>query len=182
MSWGSRINDPNDTLNNDPDFILNDPFRFLEFTKDKSTQYENIEFCEVEEGEECRLSPFCDDSVPGAAQAGHPGNDPDDIGNGLINVGLSGLAFTEVEPITFSDGPTGPFGLPLPSTFLKASGGDADPGGNLQNTIIFTPLGPETPSFESLDGSVGWSVFGQLYDTVTNTTQILFFGTESLSP
>jgi hypothetical protein len=182
LSWGSRINDPNDTLNNDPDFILNDPFRFLEFVKDPAVKYENIEFCEVSEGDECQLTPFCDDSLPGSSEAGHLGNSPGDIGNGLITVGLSGLAFTEVEPISFTDGPSDSFGASLSSTFLKTSGGDADPGGNLQGAILFTPLGPDTPSFESLNGTVGWSVFGQLYDTLTDTTQILFFGTESLGP
>jgi hypothetical protein len=182
LAWGSRINDPNDTLNDDPDFILNDPFRFLDFTKQAGIEYENIEFCEVSEGEACRLSPFCDDGIPGASQAGNSGNEPGDIGNGLIEIEFGGLAFTESDPITFHDGPTGPFGGLPASVFLKASGGDAPAGGNLQETILFTPLGPETPSFQSPDGSVGWSVFGQLYDTLTDTTTLLYFGTESLGP
>jgi hypothetical protein len=55
-------------------------------------------------------------------------------------------------------------------------------GGNLNEAIIFTPLGPETSPSESLDGSVGWSVFGQLYDTVTNTTTNLYFGTGGTGP
>lgn len=182
LAWGSRINDPNDLLNTDPDFILNDPFRFRDFSSDAKTQYENIEFCEVSEGEECRLSPFCDDSIPGAAQAGHDGNDPGDIGNGWIGIGLNGLAFTETQPITFTDGPVNGFGQVTSTTFLKASGGDAPPGGNLQQAILFTPLGPGTPPFQGPDGTVGWSVFGQLYDTLTNTTTNIYFGTESLGP
>lgn len=182
LMWGSRINDPNDLLNTDPDFILNDPFRFLDFTSASKAQYEEIDFCEVAEGETCRLSPFCDDSIPGAAEAGFPGNEPGDIGNGLILVGFEGLAFTETEPINFTDGPSNGFGQITGTTFLKASGGDAPPGGNLGQAILFTPLGPQTPSFQSPDGSVGWSVFGQLYDTFTNTTTILFFGTDSLGP
>jgi len=182
LAWGSRINDPNDLLNTDPDFILNDPFRFRDFRSDPKTQFEDIDFCEVSEGEECRLSPFCDDGLPGAAEAGNPGNDPGDIGNGLIGIGLSGLAFTETQPITFSDGPVNGFGQPTSSTFLMASGGDAPPGGNLQEAILFTPLGPETPPFQGPDGTVGWSVFGQLYDTLTDTTTNIFFGTESLGP
>ena len=180
LAWGSRINDPNDLLNTDPDFIFNDPFRFRDFRSDPKTQFEEIDFCEVSQGEDCRLSPFCDDGLPGAAEAGHPGNDPGDVGNGLIDIGFSGLAFTETEPITFQDGPVNGFGQLPSSTFLRASGGDAPPGGNLQDTILFTPLGPETPSSPGVDGSVGWSVFGQLYDTLTNTTTTLFFGTESL--
>jgi len=181
LAFGSRINDPNDTLNNDPDFILNDPFRRLEFNSDPEIDYENIEFCEVSEGENCRLSPFCDDSIPGCGGTA-PDGSGGDIGNGLLNVSLSGLAFTEVAPITFTDGPTGPFGNQSSSNFLEASGGDAPPGGNLQNTIIFTPLGPNTPPAQSPDGTVGWSVFGQLYDTVTDTTTIIYFGTETPQP
>jgi hypothetical protein len=182
LAWGSRINDPNDVLNTDPDFILNDPFRFLDFQQDSKIQYEEIDFCEVSEGEECRLSSFCDDSIPGAGDAGHEGNEPGDIGNGLINVGFDGLAFTETEPITFTDGPSDGFGGFSGTTFLEYSGGDEDAGGNLNEAILFTPLGPNTPSFESPDGSVGWSVFGQLYDTTTNTTTNLFFGSGGTGP
>jgi hypothetical protein len=182
LAWGSRINDPNDLLNTDPDFILNDPFRFRDFRSDPTTQFEDIDFCEVSEGEECRLSPFCDDSIPGANEAGGSGNEPGDIGNGLIDIGLEGLAFTETEPIDFNDGPTDGFGKFTSTTFLKHSGGDAAPGGNLNEAVLFTPLTPETPQFQSPDGSVGWSVFGQLYDTLTDTTTNIFFGTESLGP
>jgi len=182
LAWGSRFNDPNDVFNTDPAFVFNDPFRFLDFQQDSKIQYEDIDFCEVAEGEECRLSPFCDDSIPGAAEAGAPGNDPGDIGNGLIGIGFDGLAFTETTPISFSDGPADGFGGFTSSTFLEASGGDENAGGNLQEAILFTPLGPETPSFESLDGSVGWSVFGQLYDTTTNTTTNLFFGSGGTGP
>jgi hypothetical protein len=182
LMWGSRINDPNDVLNTDPDFILNDPFRFLGFTQDSKIQYEEIDFCEVAEGEVCRLSPFCDDNVPGAGEAGNARNDPGDIGNGLINVGFEGVAFTETEPISFSDGPSDGFGGFTGTQFLEYSGGDENAGGNLNEAILFTPLGPNTPSFESPDGSVGWSVFGQLYDTTTNTTTNLFFGTGGTGP
>lgn len=182
LMWGSRINDPNDVLNTDPDFILNDPFRFLGFTQGKKIQYEDIDFCEVSEGDPCRLSPFCDDNTPGASEAGFPGNEPGDIGNGLINVEFGGLAFTETEPISFTDGPGDGFGGFTGTTFLEYSGGDEDAGGDLNEAILFTPLGPNTPSFQSPDGSVGWSVFGQLYDTTTNTTTNLFFGTGGTGP
>jgi hypothetical protein len=174
LAWGSRINDPNDLLNTDPDFILNDPFRFLDFQPDPKVVYEDIEFCEVSDGEECRLTPFCDDSVPGAAEAGAPGNEPGDIGNGLIDVGLSGAGFTETEAITFSDGPAGPYGAVSAKVFLEASGGDEDMGGNLNESLLFTPLGPVSPTAPE-DGNVGWSVFGQLYDLATNTVTNLYF-------
>jgi hypothetical protein len=182
LAWGSRINDPNDTLNNDPDFILNDPFRFIDFSVDAKVQYEELEFCEVSEGQTCLIAPFCDENTPGALEAGHPGNTPGDIGNGLIEMDLGGLIFTEIQPIGFTDNPSDAFGNSVSSVFLHASGNGSPPGGNLNQAILFTPLGPETPHFQTPDGSVGWSVFGQLYDTLTNTTTVLFFGTESLGP
>ena len=178
VAWGSRINDPNDVLNTDPDFILNDPFRFLDFKQDAKIQYEDVDFCEVSEGDTCRLSPFCDDNIPGASEAGTEGTTPGDIGNGLINIDFEGLAFTETDPITFSDGPDDGFGGFTGTQFLEASGGDENAGGNLQEAILFTPLTPQTIPFKNPDGSVGWSVFGQLYDTLTQTTTTLFFGTE----
>jgi len=179
LAWGSRINDPNDTLNNDPDFILNDVFKYLEPKKDPEVIYENISFCEVSEGETCRLSPFCDDTLPGCPGSLDPNGNLGGIGNGLMEMSFSGLAFTETEPITFSDGPSGPFGQFVSGDFLEASGGDAPPGGYLQGAILFTPLGPNSPVTPGTDGTVGWSVFGQLYDTVTQTTTILYFGTNT---
>lgn len=184
VAFGSQVNDPYDLLNTDPDFILNDPFRYVEFTKAKPSEYENIEFCEVSEGDTCLLSIFCDNNVPGASSSPANGgaSQPGDIGNGLIGLDLSGLAFTEIEAITFSDGPTGPFNAPLSSVFLKNSGGDADPGGYLQDAILFTGIGSGTPNPMGSDGNVGWSVFGVLYDTTTNTSTVLYFGTEAPAP
>ena len=182
LEWGSRINDPNDTLNNDPDFILNDPFRYLDFTVDPKVQFEEINFCEVSEGETCLLSPFCDENSPGAADAGQPWNSPGDIGNGLIEVEVSGLMFTENEPISFSDGPVNSYGQMSARTFLRASGDGVPPGGNLNQAMLFTPLGPGSAPVQSPEGTVGWSVFGQLYDTLSNTTTVIFFDTQSLGP
>jgi hypothetical protein len=175
MNWGSRINDPNDVLNKDPDFILNDPFRYLEAQKNPKIIYEDIEFCEVQEGDFCRLSSFCDDTLPACPGSVDPQGNPGGIGNGWLEMTFSGLLFTEVEPISFTDGPADAFGNFLSSDFLEASGGDSEPGGNLQESILFTPLGPDTPTAQSLNGTVGWSVFGQLYDTVTKTTKTLYF-------
>lgn len=175
LEFGSKINDPNDTLNNDPDFISNDPYRFINFTQDANCEYEEISFCEVSEGEDCLLSPFCDDNIPGASCAPAEGGtaEPGDIGNGLISMELGGLAFTEVTPISFSDGPEGPFGGPSGSGFLKASGGDAPEGGELQDSLIFYPTGPGVePSGEGFQGA---GVIGILYDTVTNTSTTIRF-------
>lgn len=175
VQWGSQINDPLDLLGEE-DFILNDPYKFLAAVWTEGAVYEDVERCEVSEGEKCLLSPFCDESVLGASEAGSPGQDPWDIGNGLIEVGLEGLLFTEVEPITFSDGPSGPFGEALSTIFLKASGDGSPPGGTLGGAILFTPLGPETTTEIP---AKGWSVFGVLYDTLTDQTEILYFDTQS---
>lgn len=47
---GSRLNDINDILNVDPDFILNDPFQTTTFEDDPEALYENLEFFEVPNG------------------------------------------------------------------------------------------------------------------------------------
>lgn len=174
LTWGSDINDPNDLLG-ELDFILNDPFRYLDSYWPNGAVFEDISYCEASEGETCLLSPFCDDNVLGASQAGSEGQEPWDIGNGLIQLGISGVLFSEFEGLWFSDGPSGPFGEHVSSMFLEASGDEETSGGYLQDAILFTPLGPETPPEIP---NQGWSVFGVLYDLVTLETQVLYFGTK----
>lgn len=174
LTWGSDINDPNDLLG-ELDFILNDPFRYLESYWPSGAVFENISYCESSEGETCLLSPFCDDTVLGASQAGKEGQEPWDIGNGLIQLEFSGVLFSEFEGFGFSDGPSGPFGEHVSSMFLEASGDEVNDGGNLQEAIIFTPLGPD--SIPEIPNQ-GWGVFGILYDTVTLQSQVLYFGTK----
>jgi hypothetical protein len=64
MVFGSKFNDPSDTLN-DPDFILNDPYRTVEFTDPDGSLYEDLTFCTVNDGEsENMLSIACDGPAP----------------------------------------------------------------------------------------------------------------------
>jgi hypothetical protein len=115
--FGSQINDPNDTLNDDPDFILNDPFRTVEFTDDPESLYEDMEFCTLDDGNSTGLlSIACDGPSPEA---------------GLIELALEGIGFTDcfgrpggpaVHPGSPSIGETaGPFGH---ESVLHVSGGN----------------------------------------------------------
>jgi len=40
--YGSQLNDPQDTLNDDPDFLLNDPYRVALFRDDPDSLYESL--------------------------------------------------------------------------------------------------------------------------------------------
>lgn len=170
IEFGSQINDPSDTLNDDPDFILNDPYRFLNFKPTPGLLYEQISFCEKSEGQTCLLTPICDDNVLGAGSAGSSWNEPGDIGNGWIGLEISGIAFLETDGIFLNDGPNGPFD-PVELIFLHASGGPEDHGGNLQEAIIFPGYGPWVPNIPIQGG-----VFGQLTDLGTGVVTVLYFG------
>lgn len=170
LEWGSQINDPSDTLNDDPDFILNDPYRFLNFKATPGIAYEQITFCEQSEGQTCLLTPICDDNVLGAGQAGAAWNEPGDIGNGWIGFALDGVAFLETDGLILGDGPDAPF-EPVELVFLKASGGDEDAGGNLQEAIIFPGNGPYAPNLPPYQGGV----YGQLTDLGTGVVTVLYF-------
>lgn len=169
VEFGSQINDPSDTLNDDPDFILNDPYKFLNFKATPGIAYETISFCETSEGQTCLLTPICDDNVLGAGQAGAAWNEPGDIGNGWIGLALSGMGFMEIEGLFLSDGPEGPFD-PVNLIFLEASGGDEDQGGNLQEAILFPGFGPLAPNLPMQGG-----VFGQLTDLGSGVVTLLYF-------
>lgn len=172
LQWGSQINDPSDTLNDDPDFLLNDPYRFLLFKSKEGVVYEQISFCEQSEGQTCLLTPICDDNVLGSDQAGAPWNEPGDIGNGWIGFALGGVAFLENDGLVIGDGPDAPFD-PVALEFLKASGGDEDAGGNLQDAILFPGFDPGQEG--SLLPAQG-GVFGLLTDLGTGEVQVLYFG------
>lgn len=173
IAFGSAINDPSDTLNNDPDFFLNDPYLFMNFEATKGIAYESISFCEPSDGQKCLLSPICDDFVPGASQAGAGWNEPGDIGNGWIGLGLSGFAFSEIEGFSLNDGDGGQ-GQDEPSMFLEASGGDEDEGGDLQGAILFNGLDLQNP-VPPIEGGV----VGQLVDLGLGTVAILYFGVQA---
>ena len=116
--FGSKINDPSDTLNNDPDFITNDPFRTVEFSDDPASLYEDLEFCTVDDdGDEGLLSSICDGPGPGM---------------GLVEIGFSGGLYHD--EFWVLGGPGGTFGSGSPviggtaasfsqTSILHASGG-----------------------------------------------------------
>lgn len=137
--FGSAINDPTDTLG-DVDFVLNDPFRTVQFQDTAGILYEQLEFCEVDDGNDRNLlSPFSDGPAPE---------------EGLVDVGLSGTAF--------SDGS----GLPGGPKVWGRTGGLSDSvGGFSQSSILFASggskvtggnLGPGTavlyPSYPAIAG------------------------------
>lgn len=126
--FGSALNDPTDTLG-DPDFILNDPFRTVQFTDDSSALYEALEFCQVDDGNSTNLiSPLCDDM-------------------GLIELALSGTAFSD--GFALPGGPkvwggsnvvqdtVGGFNQ---SSIFTLSGGRPVTGGTLNESIIYPAL------------------------------------------
>ena len=131
--------------------------------------YENITFLEVDNGGLTgQLSSFCDSQGKLA---------------GLQELSLEGLAFTEVDKITFTDGtpgvaPNGGGGAyPVPNQFMAWSGGSATTNGNL-NQGLWGPGPPMLPGTgsQSLSGMVPMGVIGTLYDTLGGTTTVLYFG------
>jgi len=168
-TFGSKVNDPTDTLSTDPDFILNDPYRYVDFAMTlPEGMYENIDFLEVDNGGLTgRLSSFCDSQGKLA---------------GLHELSLDGLAFTEVDKITFTDGtpgvaPAGGSAFQVPNQVMAWSGGSATTYGNL-NQGAWGPPPPMLPptGSGSLSGMVPMGVIGFLYDTLGGTTQVLYFG------
>jgi len=134
--FGSKLNDPSDTLSSDPDFILNDPYRSVEFSDDPDALYEGLEFCTVEDGEEGLLSIACDGPAPGA---------------GLVALELEGDAYHD--QFSVPGGPGGPWGNASPvikgtaSTFpqtsiLHASGGSYVDGVLGPGTAVMFPNWP----------------------------------------
>jgi len=115
---GSRINDPNDVLDDAESMILNDPFAFVQFTNDENSLYASTSFCEVEDGDSVHLSTLCDGPGPG---------------EGFAAIELEGQ-FTS-DAFTLEGGPAGPWGGRSPviagsstkfsqTSILFASGGN----------------------------------------------------------
>lgn len=168
VEFGSKVNDPTDTYNDDPDFIFNDPYRFVGFERTpEGALYENIEFLEVDNGGLTgQLASICDDQSKLV---------------GVREFALEGLGFTEVEKIGVSDGtpgqsPNGPAAQQVPFQFMAWSGGSVQTNGNLNQGLWGPPPPvPPGPGLPLLDGNVEMGVIGTLYDTVTMTTTILYF-------
>lgn len=150
--FGSKINDPQDLLGT-PDFIMNDPFRTLEFTDTEGACYEALDFIQVNDGADAGLplSTFCDGPTPEC---------------GLVGIALEGQLLTEqhVSSSTMSDGPFNQ------SVILHASGGGYT-GGNLgPGTAV---LYPSYPAIAGVDvggilKSMSWRM--RLTSVITDTT------------
>jgi hypothetical protein len=68
---GSRLNEWSDTLNDDPDFILNDPAGFVTAASDPDSLYSSMSFMEIEDGgEEGLISTPDDGPAPALGFAG----------------------------------------------------------------------------------------------------------------
>lgn len=106
--FGSQINDPNDTLNDDPDFILNDPFRLIQFTAGENSLYDCMEFCEVDDGgDRGFISIACDGPAPE---------------HGLVELAFEGPAYYDGPSVPH--GPGGIWGSSSPSIGGTASSFD----------------------------------------------------------
>lgn len=78
--FGSALNDPTDTVGS-IDFILNDPFRTVQFTDEEGVLYEALEFCQVDDGNDRNLiSIACDGPAPEM---------------GWVEMALSGTSFSD---------------------------------------------------------------------------------------
>jgi hypothetical protein len=124
---GSRFNDPNDTFNEDADFIYNDPYSYLSDEKDPDSLYSRLEFIEVDNGgEEGLLSSICDGGAP--AEIGFSGGlvFQDTLKTPLGDYsGITGTGFTTTIGTGSAPSPVSPNPFGMGSTsVLYASGGN----------------------------------------------------------
>lgn len=124
---GSRINDPDDVLDEAESLVLNDPYRFIHFSDSGDSLYADLQFCTKDRGKSVHITSICDGPGPGL---------------GLSHLELEG-GFTS-GATSVAEGPAGPWkGSPTikgsathfdPATVLLASGG----------VILGGTLGPGT--------------------------------------
>ena len=144
---GSKINDPNDVLDDAESLVLNDPLRVVTFTDDEDSLYADLQFCETEDGDSVHITTICDGPGPG---------------QGLAALEIDGHFTTDVHAVP--GGPAGPWrGSPTikgsashfnQSKILTASGGFIL-GGNLgPGTAILYP-NQRGPSGEVPEGGMG---------------------------
>lgn len=140
--YGSHLNDPEDVLNDDPDFVLNDPYRTLRHKDVEGSLYENLEFIEVDNGGETGLiASICE---------GGPGT------------GFSGFSETEGEDIYSPSGEGASLGGTGAVAGHNATG---DKVGKAVGAEVFdfrgtlftesAPMGPARPDFEQGGGAPG---------------------------
>lgn len=108
--WGSQLNNPNDLLNVDPEFLLNDPYRVVTFTNDPDSMYEGMEFMEVSDGEEGLVSFPCEATLlsdtPGFFEEG-VGEKVYEAGGAGAPLGGAGDSANLTESGDFVGAPTG---------------------------------------------------------------------------
>ena len=94
--FGSHLNDPEDVLNDDPDFVLNDPHRTLRHKDVEGSLYEDLEFIEVDDDGQTGLIAAICEGGPGQGFSGHSPTEGEDIysptGNGESLGGVGGAA------------------------------------------------------------------------------------------
>lgn len=141
---GGQVNDPSDTLNDDPDFILNDPFQVVTFEQGAEALYESLSFCTVDDGGETGLlSIACDGPAPE---------------HGWIGMELSGHAYWDA--FSVPGGPGGPWGSSSP--VIGGTASSFNPmkvlvmGGGAPLNAATTTIGPGTamltPNYPGPDG------------------------------
>ena len=77
--YGSHLNDPEDVLNDDPDFVLNDPHRTIRHNDVEGSLYEALEFIEVSNGGETDLIASICERGPGTGFSGLSPDEGEDI-------------------------------------------------------------------------------------------------------
>lgn len=135
--FGSALNDPTDTLGS-PDYILNDQYRSVTFTDDSNLLYEDLEFCEVDDGNARNLlSIACDGPSPEI---------------GWIEMALSGTAFSDAWSLPGgpkiwkgSAAATDTVGGFSQTSILHASGNGYDGGHLGPGTAVMYPSYPAIP-------------------------------------
>jgi hypothetical protein len=96
LVFGSHLNDPADVLNDDPEFVLNDPHRTLRHKDVAGSLYEDLEFIEVtNDGQEGLIASICEHG-PGQGFSGYAQDEGEDIyspdGTGDALGGTGGVA------------------------------------------------------------------------------------------
>jgi hypothetical protein len=94
--YGSHLNDPEDVLNDDPDFVLNDPHRTIRHNDVDGSLYEALEFIEVNNSGQTDLIAAICERGPGTGFSGHSPTEGEDIysktGGGAALGGVGGVA------------------------------------------------------------------------------------------
>lgn len=132
VEFGSRINDPNDTLNSDPDFILNDPYRYVDFSSTENMLYEGMQFLEVDNGGQTGLiSSICDISFSG---------------HGLLEISVEGGYFSETNSAVLNKRTAD---IVYPYSDFIMGGSHATP--SLIGSSNLLPLGPLSAGMSALN-------------------------------